>query len=256
MKIRIAQVKVVPKKGDVAANHAKLMALLSDLESETLDVLVTPECFLDGYVSTEGNVTRENIVDYALDPRASDLVAEVSDWSRRTGTWTILGCTTVTSGGAHNAGLILNRAGAIAGKYAKVHCQTHDKKYVAGNSLPVFDSDFGRFGVMICADRRWPETVRTLALKGARIIFNPTYGMHDDMNQCMMRTRSYESEVFIAFTHPVQSLVTGPIGNIICDNRSKTEDVTIVRVDLSEVDRVRASAYAHLRDRRIEAYED
>ena len=48
--------------------------------------------------------------------------------------------------------------------------------------------------------------MRTLALKGARIIFNPTYGMHD---RHMMQTRSYESEVVIAFCHPAQSLVTG-----------------------------------------------
>ena len=67
----------------------------------------------------------------------------------------------------------------MVGSYDKTHCQNTDAKYLEGRSLPVFQSDFGTFGVMICADRRWPETVRTLAAKGARVIFNPTYGMHD-----------------------------------------------------------------------------
>ncbi|MBN1876360.1 MAG: hypothetical protein JXA33_19200 [Anaerolineae bacterium] len=69
----------------------------------------------------------------------------------------------------------------------------------------------GRLG-SFCADRRWPETVHTLALQGARVIFNPIYGMHNDLNRCMLRTRAYESEVCIAFTHPGQALITGPRG--------------------------------------------
>jgi predicted amidohydrolase len=252
--IRMAQIKTVPVKGDLRANHARLMALLRDLDAEALDVIITPECFLDGYVVTEEYVTAENIAAYGLDAVSSDLIAEVADWSALTGTWVVLGCTTVDADGARNTALILDRDGQIVGQYHKVHCQTHDMKFVAGDRLPVFDSDFGRFGVVICADRRWPETVRTLALQGARIIFNPTYGMCGEKNLCMMRTRSYESEVFIAFTHPAQSLVTGPGGDIVCDNRSVQDAVTVVQVDLAEVDDVRRGASAHLRDRRPDVY--
>jgi len=255
MKIRLGLIKSVPQKGDLSANYTKLMSLLQDLESETVDVVITPECFLDGYVSTEDYVTSENITDYGIDPDSSDFVAKVSEWSQRTRTWMILGCTTVNSDGARNTALILNRNGEIVGRYDKVHCQTHDEKYAAGQSLPVFQSDFGLFGVMICADRRWPETVRTLALKGARIIFNPTYGMHDEKNLCMMRTRSYESEVFIAFVHPAQSLVTDPRGEIVCNNESGENTVTITEINLSEVQEVRLGDLAHLRDRRPELYE-
>jgi hypothetical protein len=78
--------------------------------------------------------------------------------------------------------------------------------------------------------------------------------MHDEMNLCMMRTRSYESELFIAFPHPVQSLVTGPRGNVVCNSRAGNDDFAIVQVDLSEKDTVRSGASAHLRDRRPGAY--
>lgn len=114
--------------------------------------------------------------------------------------------------------------------------QAHDLKYLPGQSLPVFSSDFGLFGVLICADRRWPETVRTLALKGARIIFNPTYGNHSERNLHMMQTRSYESEVFIAFSHLTQSLVTAPQGEIVLDERSPELAFAMSTIDLSRVD--------------------
>jgi len=109
-------------------------------------------------------------------------------------------------------------------------------------------------GVMICADRRWPETVRSLALKGARVILNPTYGMHDERNFCMMQTRSYESEVFIAFAHPRQSLITGPTGKVLCNDERTDTRFTVTEIDLSQVDKVRAGDSSHLKDRRPDIY--
>ena len=254
MKICLAQIKTVPVKGDLEANHRKLMALLGGIDVCKVDVVITPECFLDGYVCTEEHVNSGNVADYAVDIHNSAYVCEVSDWAARSKTWVIFGCMRMESGKIYNTALIIDRTGEIAGNYDKVHCQRHDKKYVAGNSLPVFDSDFGVFGVMICADRRWPEMVRTLALKGAQIIFNPTFGMHNEKNLRMMQTRSFESEVIIAFTHPEQSLVTDANGDIVCNVERKEENVVVTEIDLSEVDKVRSTRCGHLRDRRPNIY--
>lgn len=76
--------------------------------------------------------------------------------------------------------------------------------------------------------------------------------MHSPFNTQMMRVRSYESEVFIAFTHPRLSLATGPTGAILAEDTSTERFWTVTEVDLSEVDRVRAGAATHLRDRRSE----
>lgn len=254
MFLRIAQVKIHPEKGNLAGNYRRLLSVLEELPAHRPDVVITPECFLDGYVSTEKTVSAEEIGAYAIDPANSPYAKGVSHWAAENGTWVIFGCTRAAPEGNYNAALIFDRGGNLVGMYDKVHCQAHDKKYQAGESLPVFPSDFGPFGVMICADRRWPETVRTLALKGARIIFNPTYGMHDERNLHMMRTRSYESEVFIAFTHPVQALVTGPLGEIVSNVTDEAHTFAIVEVDLSEVDRIRSREHSHLKDRRPEVY--
>ena len=250
--IRVAQVRVYPKKGNLQANHAMLMEILAETEKkEDVDVLVTPEGFLDGYVVTEKSVTREGMPAYAIDPERSVYTRAVSDWAKRNNAWVIYGCARKARGGVYNTALIYNRKGALVGMYDKTHIQTHDHKYLPGRHLNVYESDFGLFGVMICADRRWPETSRTLTLKGARVIFNPTYGMHGDLNLCMMRTRSYENGIFIVFTHPGQSLITGPNGAVVCNDRSDDHKYTVTEIDL---DKAPANTGGHIADRRPDLY--
>jgi len=251
-KIRVAQIKVYPDKGGMEVNHTKLMKAFANIEKEhEVDVVVTPEGFLDGYVSTEKSVTKDSIMKYAIDPLTSSYAQEVHDWAKRNKAWFIYGCARKAAGRVFNTALIYNRRGALAGMYDKLHLQRHDLKYTPGKHLDVYESDFGLFGVMICADRRWPETARTLTLQGARVIFNPTYGMHGELNLCMMRTRSYENGIFIVFTHPGQSLITGPGGAVVCNNRDKGQTYTVTEIDLS---RAPADTSGHIIDRRTDVY--
>ncbi len=253
--IRVAQVRAVPEKGKLEENFRALMSILKEMENERFDVLITPECFLDGYIVTEKAVTAADLSAYAIDPHDSPYVNALSAWARQRGAWVVFGCTRRAPEGAYNTALILNRSGELVDWYDKTHLMAEDTKYAIGQRLPVFSSDFGPFGVMICADRRWPETVRTLALKGARVIFNPTYGMHDERNLYIVRCRSYESEIAIAFTHPQQSLVTAPNGDILCDDNGAETRYSITDIDLSQVDALRHSpGGSHLTTRRPDLY--
>jgi len=253
--IRVAQVKVCPKKGELQENADVLRSVLEELAPTKPDVVVTPEGFLDGYVSSEKDVTKEMMPDFAIDPETSPHAQAVRDWAKRNNAWVVFGCSRLAPEGVYNTALVINREGSLVGAYDKTQLQNHDHKYVPGKGLPVFESDFGLFGVLICADRRWPETVRTLALKGARVVFNPTYGMSCEKNLCMMRTRSYESEVFIVFTHPRQALITNASGDVICNNEDDRARFAVTEIDLAEVDRTRAGSSAHLKDRRTDIYE-
>jgi predicted amidohydrolase len=60
--INLAFVKTYPQKGNLAANHAVLMDILHEIAPHRPDVVITPECFLDGYVVTgpRGEVIRNN----------------------------------------------------------------------------------------------------------------------------------------------------------------------------------------------------
>ena len=251
-RIRVAQIKVYPAKGQMAANHARLVSVLDDIEkSGKVDVVVTPEGFLDGYVSTEQAVMKADMINYAIDPLTSEYARAISAWAKRNETWFIYGCARKEKDQVFNTALIYDRSGSLVGMYDKLHLQKHDLKYAPGRHLNVYDSDFGPFGVMICADRRWPETARTLTLGGARVIFNPTYGMHGDLNLCMMRTRSYENGIFIVFTHPGQSLITGPEGQIVCNDTDEARIHTITEIDLSDAP---ANQGGHMVDRRPDVY--
>ena len=76
----------------------------------------------------------------------------------------------------HNATFILDRRGRPVGRYDKVHLPPSEAAagWKPGKSLPVFELDFGRIGVLVCYDLYFPEQARALALAGAEVLFHPT----------------------------------------------------------------------------------
>lgn len=80
--------------------------------------------------------------------------------------------------GIYGAALLIDRQGSIVGTYRKVHATTvaRGRGHSAGDRFPVFETDFGKIGIMICYDNFFPETARILALNGAEILFFPTAG--------------------------------------------------------------------------------
>jgi predicted amidohydrolase len=251
--IRVAMVRAVPARGEVEVNCRRLLEILDALAATGPDVVVTPECFTDGYLAAEPACSAEGLRPHALADE-SPWFAAFARWCREHRAWLVLGCSRVSGPDVFNSAVLFNREGSVIGTYDKVHLQAHDCKFRGGAGLPVFDGDFGKFGVMICADRRWPETARTLALRGARVIFNPTYGFYNDLNRCMMRTRAYENELFITFAHPRQSLVTAPDGSIVLDEEDGPSGFGVCEIDLRRSDEARQRVMGHLRDRVPPAY--
>ncbi|MBL9216831.1 MAG: carbon-nitrogen hydrolase family protein [Opitutaceae bacterium] len=251
-RLRVALVRFRPAKGDLAANYRRLLAVLRALARRRPDVVVTSECFLDGYVVTEPRVTRRTIGRYAVDPARSPLVRGVAAWARAHRCWVILGCTRHVRGGAANSALVLDRRGRLAGAYDKVSNKT--PVFVAGRRFPTFRADFGRFGIMICNDRHWPETMRRLALGGARIVFNPADGGWGEYNDWMLRVRSRENETPIAFAHPRISLVTTLDGGLALRRTGRRPPYAVADVDLAAVAAARARPDSRLRRARRQFY--
>ena len=74
----------------------------------------------------------------------------------------------------HNCHVLVGPEGYI-GKYRKVHLPLAERLYhVPGTDWPVFDTRIGRIGLATCYDIYFPESTRTLALKGADIVLNPS----------------------------------------------------------------------------------
>ena len=247
--LRLALMHGVPEKWNVEKNFEVFLHELDVASGQKADVFITPECWLDGYAAPDKASTPEKLRTVAQDLDSSTYLQRVAEEAKTRSMTICFGFTSIENDHLFNAAGLWDAEGKRIGLYHKTHLQTHDLQYSPGEGLPVWDSAFGKIGIMICADRRWPETPRTLRLEGARLILNPTYGFSGDMNEAIMRTRSYENQCFIAFAHPQTSLVTGPKGKVLAKWDGDTEGVTVCDIDLSE-----AKDDNHLRDRRPEIY--
>ncbi|GMU93838.1 MAG: nitrilase [Candidatus Hydrogenedentota bacterium] len=247
--VRIALMRAVPEKWEVEKNFQVFLRLIETASQQRADVFVTPEGWLDGYAAAHEASTPDKLHTIAQPLESSAYLREVSEQARSRSMMICFGFTSLENGKLYNSAGLWGEDGRLIGVYHKTHLQKHDLQFSPGESLPVWRTRCGILGIMICADRRWPETARTLRLRGARLILNPTYGFHGEFNEAMMRTRSFENQCFIAFAHPSESLVTGPDGKIILKETGETPGVAVCEVDLS-----RAKNNNHIEDRRPELY--
>ena len=77
----------------------------------------------------------------------------------------------------------------------------------------MFQTPYGRVGIMICADRTEAEIVRRFCAAGAVFLICPSGGMFGPQkNDPIVQARSRENQIHIVFVHPAEFLVTGPDG--------------------------------------------
>ncbi len=247
--LRLGLFTAMPVKWDLEGNWRVFERTLAAHSSEGIQLVVTPECFLDGYVTPAKDWTPERFAAIAQDAATSVYIKRLREMAARYKIYIIFGLTENRGGKFYNTALLVDRAGNIAGRYSKTHLQNHDLRYAPGDDLPVFDTPWGKAGILICADRRWPETARVLRLKGARIVLIPSYGMWGLDNEWWMRTRAYENENFLAFAHPQVAFVADPNGAIAARLQSNVAGMLVCDVDLSRV-----SDKRHIKDRRPELY--
>jgi len=238
-------------KWDVEANWQVFQRVLQSHAGDGIDLVVTPECFLDGYAASDKNWSPERFERVAQDHEKSPYLANLRTLAEKYRVSVLFGYTEKREGKFYNTALLVDRSGRAVGKYYKTHLQDHDLRFSPGAELPVFETRWGKVGALICADRRWPETARVLRLKGARLVLIPSYGMWHLDNEWWMRTRSYENENFLAFVHPNVAFVSDPKGAILAKLQSNVPSVLVVDVDLSRV-----SEKAHIGDRRPELYKE
>lgn len=236
-------------KWDVEANWAAFEEQFLAHRDDGVDVFLTPECFLDGYAATEDGWTVERFAGVAQRPGESEYLERACDLAERAATGVVFGFTELRDGRFYNAALVVDAGGERLGTYRKTHLQTHDRRFAPGDDLPVFDFEWGRAGTAICADRRWPETIRTLRLRGAEVCLVPTDGMAHRANEWWMRTRAYENQCYVCFAHPAVALITNPAGEVDAILRSSRPDVLVHDLDLGAV-----ADDNHLADRRPELY--
>ena len=210
--VTVGMIKVVPVKWDPETNLATLGRLVPEMAEAGAHVVITPEAFLDGYVIHENDWTTERFAGVCERGPEGPGARRIREIAAASGVYLVAGLSEKREDGFYNTSYLIGPDGRLIGQYHKLQV---NPRYEYGKRLPVFETSFGTVGMMICADRRWPEICRTLKLRGAEVLLMPTYGMKGTPNDLWLRTRSYENALWICFTHPEESLITDPRGNIV-----------------------------------------
>jgi predicted amidohydrolase len=116
----------------------------------------------------------------------------------------------------YNTAVLLDRSGQLAGVYRKTHLprEEWEKGVTAGDRYPVFDTDFGKVGLIICWDLQFPEPSRAMALQGAEILLLPIWGG----NEVLARARAIENHVFlVSATYDMRSWALDPTGQVLAE---------------------------------------
>jgi predicted amidohydrolase len=95
----------------------------------------------------------------------------------------------------YNVAVLLAPDGSVAGKYRKVALPRGEieKGIAPGNDYPVFDTRFGKLGLMVCYDGFFPEVARQLSNRGAEVIAWPVWGC----NPSLASARACENHVYL-----------------------------------------------------------
>ncbi len=176
-----------------------------------------------------------------------------------------------------NTAYVFDREGNMIAKHRKMHLFDIDVKggqtfresdtLTAGDELTVFDTEFGKAGLAICFDLRFPELFRLMVLKGVAFVlvpaaFNMTTGpMHWDL---LFRARAVDNQYYLIGTSDARdmeasyhayghSLIVDPWGNIV-DQMNEQVGMMINDIDLKRCEEVREQIPV-LKARRGELYE-
>jgi predicted amidohydrolase len=114
----------------------------------------------------------------------------------------------------YNTAVLIDRQGRMAGRYRKVYIprEEYEGGITPGSDYPVFHTDFGTIGLMICWDSQYPDPARALALRGAEMILMPIAGGVETLS----KARAIENHVFLAasgYDHP--TFILDPNGEVL-----------------------------------------
>ncbi len=185
----------------------------------------------------------------------------------------------------HNTAVVLDADGSLLGLYRKTHIPDDplyfEKYYFTPGDLGfrVFNTRFGKVGVLVCWDQWFPEAARLTALQGAEVLLYPTaIGWHPrekeefgksqhEAWETVQRAHAIANGLYVAAVNRVghegpvngglefwgQSFVSDPFGVLLGKTTTDREELLVVPCDRARLEDVRRN-WPFFRDRRIDVY--
>lgn len=257
---------------DIAVNVADACALIGKAAAGGAQYVQTPE------VTTLMELDRERLFAQTGPEIGNTALAAFCDTARRLSVWVHIGSMGVREGGRiANRSYVISPEGKIAARYDKIHMfdvqlangevYRESANYVPGAKAVVTDLPWGRLGLTICYDLRFPALHQALVMGGAQFLAAPaafTRPTGEAHWHTLLRARAIETQCFVfaaaqggmhahgreTYGH---SLIVSPWGTILAEGGTEP-GIIMADIDLAELAAVRARIPCLAHGRRFSLY--
>ena len=270
---------------------ARLIDLLRNAHSAGCDVVVFPELALTTFFPRwfVDNISETD--HYYETEMPSPITAPLFEEAKKLGIGFCLGYAELTSKGERfNTQILVEKDGSIVAKYRKVHIPGHEEnepdrafqhaeRYYftpSNEGFGVWNAFGARVGMMICNDRRWPESYRVMGLQGVELILcgynTPIHYIPDPSqdilqgfhNALVMQSGAYQNGTWVVGVAKAgveegvdslgQSMIVAPSGQIVAQALTTDDELLVARCDMDWCQKYTKTLFDFDRYRRPEVY--
>jgi predicted amidohydrolase len=246
--INVALAQISCKVGDKEHNLDVMKSNIKQAKNQGANLVVFPELALTGYVC------RDILYELAEPVPKGKSIRRLEEVAKNEDIHVVFGALE-RSEKAHatlyNTAVLLGPNGFI-GKYQKMHLPTHsvfeEKRYFRlGYQTPVFETEIGKLGLIICYDVFFPEITRLLRLKGSQLIIciSASPGVRREFFETLTVARAIENTAFLVYVNLVGvenglqfwggSRIVAPTGKIVSQAKYDEEDLVIGKIAYADL---------------------
>lgn len=187
-KVRLATVHFQPREGKTMLEKAALFApLIEEAAKQKADLVVLPETLT--YYGT-GKKMHE-----CAEPVPGSVTEYFGGLAKKHDLYIVAGLVEQDKEVVYNVAVLIGPDGKVQGKYRKTCLPRSEVEagVAPGHEFPVFETRFGKLGMMVCYDGFFPEVARNLTVNGAEVIAWPVWGC----NPLLAQARACENHVYL-----------------------------------------------------------
>jgi predicted amidohydrolase len=202
-------------RADKEANYRRIEPLIREAARHGAQLVITTECFLDGYSAEDWTISRADFQALGEPIPGGAYFQRLAGLARELRIYLVAGILEADGKDRFNTAAFIGPDGTLLGKYHKQRMDEEIVRNTPGKVSTVHNTPFGKMGILICADRRYPDVVRRFRENGAEFLICPSGGMFGSKNNdAIVQARSKENNLPIVFVHPAEFLVTNADGSI------------------------------------------
>jgi len=262
--MKVAYVQMRPAFLDPEVSYSRAERLVKKAAKSGAKLVVLPELFDTGY-NFESKDEVSEVAGQIPDGSTTKFLVELA---REEEVFIVAGTAEKDGrGNLYNSAVLVGPIGwGYIGKYRKIHLFSREKLFFRLGNLgfQVFSIGFAKVGIMICFDWFFPESARTLAIKGAEIIAHPSNLVMPYAPRAMP-IRALENRVYTITANRIgeerglkfigKSTIASPFAEVLARGAEDREEVAVVEIDPSLARNKRLNEFNDaLKDRRPQYY--